>query len=43
MWFDIAKDLLVGLHDLLDLDFDEEVEGIDMLLDQSLDLQESGE
>lgn len=39
MRIDIAQHPVVGLDDLLDLDLDEEIEGVDMLLDQAFDLE----
>ena len=38
---DIAQDSLVRLHNLLEFDFHEEIERIDVLFDQALDPQES--
>ena len=40
---DIAQHLSVGFDDLLEFDLDEVVEGVDMLLDKTFDLEESRE
>ena len=37
---DIAQHLSVGFDDLLEFDLDEIVEGVDMLLDKTFDLEE---
>ena len=42
MRIDIAEDLAVGLDNLLDLHIDEEVERVDMLFDETFDLEEGG-
>ena len=38
---DITQHLSVGSDDLLEFDLDEVVEGVDMLLDKTFDLEES--
>ena len=43
MRIDIAEDLAVGLDNLLDLHIDEEIERVDMLFDETFDLEEGGE
>ena len=40
---DVGGDLVVGLDDVLDVGVDEVVEGVNVLLDEALDLEESGE
>jgi len=40
MWVYIRLDTLVGLNDLFQVHVDEVVEGVDVLLDQTLNLQE---
>jgi hypothetical protein len=39
----VRCDLVVGLQDVLDIDVDEVVEGVDVLLDEALHFEESGE
>lgn len=40
---DVGRDLVVGLDDVLDVGVDKVVEGVDVLLDEALDLEEGGE
>lgn len=40
MTVNVTRNPLICLHNLLDFMIDEEIEGIDVLLDQALDLEE---
>lgn len=39
VWIDVTENLMIGVDNLLQLDEDEEVEGIDVLLDEPLHLE----